>query len=67
MNKFKLEEISMKVQSLEELMLGIGDAIFNGSFDVSNYEMGFHHLVSFAKEISNELNEIVKGEFKNGK
>lgn len=67
MDKFELEKISLKMEALDNLLLAMEIAIFSNDYEVSSYRVGFAYLTDMAKEISNKLNEMVKGEFENGK
>lgn len=67
MDKFELENISLKMEALYNLLLAMEVAIYSKDYEVSSYRVGFAYLTDMAKEISNKLNEMVKGEFENGK
>lgn len=67
MNKFELEKLSLKMEALDNLLLAMEVAIYSKDYEVENYRLGFAHLTDMAKEISDKLKVIVKGEFENGK
>ena len=67
MDKFELEKLSLKMEALDDLLLAMGTAIYTNEYDVENYRSGFAYLTDMASEISDELKEIVREVFENGK
>lgn len=67
MDKFKLEKLSLKMEALDNLLLAMEEGIFSENYGVQNFRIGFAYLTDMASEIRDELKEIVKGEFENGK
>ncbi|EIJ69918.1 hypothetical protein HMPREF1049_1816 [Fusobacterium necrophorum subsp. funduliforme ATCC 51357] len=65
--KFELEQLSLKMGALDNLLLAMETAIYSNQYDISNFRVGFAHLTDMAREISRTLNEIVKGEFEDAK
>lgn len=67
MDKFKLEKLSLKMEALDNLLLAMEEGIFSENYGVQNFRTGFAYLTDMASEIRDELKEIVKGAFENGK
>lgn len=67
MDKFKLEKLSLKMEALDNLLLAMEEGIFSENYGVQNFRIGFAYLTDMASEIRDELKEIVKGAFENGK
>ena len=65
MDKFKLEEISNKLKTLDGLLLALDVAIYQRFFDISNYEFAFAHVTNLAKEISAEVEQMFEESFSN--
>lgn len=67
MDKFEVEKLSMKMETLDNLLLAMETAIFSGNYDVSNFRRGFAYLTDMAMEVSSELNKMTEGAFANGR
>ena len=67
MDKFELEKLSLKMEALDNLLLAMEEGIFSENYGVQNFRIGFAYLTDMASEISDELREIVREVFKNGK
>lgn len=58
--KFKLEELSIKMNGLNSLLLMMEQALFSGEFNVDEYQYGVHEIINISYELKEKMDELLK-------
>ena len=61
--KFKLEELSIKMNGLNSLLLMMEHALFSGEFNVNEYHYGVLEIINISYELKEKMDELVKESF----